>query len=171
MYILISSTIVSNVQGLLVAFVNDAVKKRSDYVNYMNNRRFNFGDEEIDFEMLIGRKSPKVVKEYSIELLLYVLKESWKVTVDIGKFDMNENLRENYERNRTSLKELYMQVSKKVIIIKDTPVPFWALGAGIAGLVLLLTGAIWGEEGFNAAFIIICIIGFIIFMNYAQKKS
>lgn len=168
MYIMISSTVVSNVQGLLVAFVNDAVEKRSSYVNYMNNR-FNFGEEVIDLNMLMGRKSPKVVKEYSIELLLYVLKESWKATVDIGKYDMTENLRQNYERNKTSLKELYMQVSKKVIIIKDIPVPFWALGVGIAGLVLILTAAIWGKEGLNTAFIILCVIGFIIFMNYAKK--
>jgi len=148
LYLTISTAVASNAQGMIVSTVNDAMEKRNNYVKYLNyknnplygmslpnyNKKSLFGG----FNSLIENKVP-YAPEYSLEALKKVISEAWKATVSLGYFDMSSKQLQNYNKNKSTLLELYKKLFDDILFIGNTPVKkwiFWVVGIGLFLLIL-----------------------------------
>jgi hypothetical protein len=143
LYLKLSTAIVGNAQGMIVLTVNDAMERRTKYVeykNYLNNPLGSFNNS--NYPPLLGGLNfnrPEFVPEYSIETLQSVIEEAWTATVILESFDMSIEKRNQHTKNKESLKRLYKQVNNNVTFFGDTPIPnwiFWVVGIGIVLLLL-----------------------------------
>lgn len=143
LYLKLSTAIVGNAQGMIVLTVNDAMERRTKYVeykNYINNPLGSLNNS--NYPPLLGGLNfnrPEFVPEYSIETLRSVIEEAWTATVILEAFDMSIEKRNQHTKNKESLKRLYKQINNNATFFGDTPIPnwiFWVVGIGIVGLLL-----------------------------------
>lgn len=149
LYSTISTAVASSAQGMIVSTVNEAMEKRNKYVEYHNylNNPFSrmtlpsFGSGSL-FGGLDSRLSNEVpyAPEYSLEKLKNIISEAWTATVSLGVFDMSGKQRQHYNKNKSSLLELYKQLNDGLVFFGDTPVQKWILWVvGIGVFILMLS--------------------------------
>lgn len=134
LYLIISTAVVSNAEGMIVTTVNDAMKKRNNYVEYLNYQNNPFS------RFLMGSLRGEIpyAPEYSLEKLKNVISEAWGATVTLGAFDMSNKQREHYNKNKNTLKDLYKQINTDIVFFGDTPVQKWILWLVGIGLFILI---------------------------------
>ena len=106
----ISTAVASNAQGMIVSAVNEAIRRN-----------------EIPY-----------APEYSLETLQDVVSDAWEATVSLGIFDMSSKQREHYNKNKSSLKDLYKQLNTGIVFFGDTAVQKWILWVVGIGIVILI---------------------------------
>ena len=112
LYLKISTAVAINAQGMVVLTINEATNE-INYYPYHNN------------QLIINYKN--------------LIKKAWKATINLGSFDMYNKQRENYNKNKYDLKELYKKLNDNVVFFGDTPVQKWILWVAGIGLFFLLT--------------------------------
>jgi hypothetical protein len=116
-YLELSTAVAANAQGMTVGVVNLAMEKRNKYVEYINYQNDPFARLNRPSFRTTGNSlldsfgnEPPYAPEYSLTQLKSVIKEAWGVTKLIGTLDMLQNQRNNYNKNKTSLKSIMEQL-------------------------------------------------------------
>jgi len=146
LYIIISTKVTSNAQGMIISTVNDAMDKRNKYVQYFNYQndpvrnlilhRRNWTTIDVP-----GQKNTGIpyAPNYSIDELKNVISESWRATVKLGSFDMSVKQMEYYTKNKDILRSVYKKLFDDIVFLGDLAVNkliLWVVG--IIGFVMLL---------------------------------
>lgn len=159
-YLSLSSAVANNVLGMIVSIVNEAMSKRNAYVSYLN--------ENALFRMPYLYEGRSVQPPaYSKEELSKVISDAWQVTTLLIPFDMTASQKTKFNSNKESLKNLHKELNK-VVFFGDTPVQraiVWFIGVVV---LLILVGAIWGEDGIAAVFGIAAVIGAFALIGWLQ---
>ncbi len=144
----ICTTVVSNAQGMIVLTVNDAMEKRNDFVKYLNWQNNPLAN--LDISRYGSRNTPgglniesilqnaPYAPEYSLGNLKTVISDAWVATVTLGSFDMSNQQRNHYDKNKSTLLALYKQLNDGLIFFGDTPFPKWILYIVGIGLFILM---------------------------------
>lgn len=116
LYLMLSSAVAANAQGMVVLTVNDAVQKREKYVKYLNAKQNPFGQFGYQDPAAVlnrfrsGGFNPPYAPEYSMSQLKSVIGSAWSAIKKIGSLDMNQKEKQLYEKNKQNLKSLANQL-------------------------------------------------------------
>lgn len=147
LFVKISTIVVNNALGMIVATVNDAMERRNNYVKYLKYQndplRILSSLPSFRTNPLFDGIYPSIneipyAPEYSLEKLKDVISAAWQATVRLGIFDMSNKQREHYVKNKNTLKDIYKQLNPGIIFFGDIPVPKWILWVVGIGLFILI---------------------------------
>ncbi len=131
---------------------SDAISNALSFANackpYLDSMKLKFGANDELYSamstavamnaqgMIVSTVNKAIEKRYNLK---DIIETAWSATVTLGTFDMSNKQREQYNKNKESLKELYKQLNDGVIFFGDTPVPTWIFWVVGIGLVFLLS--------------------------------
>jgi len=163
LFLTINTAVIDNAQGMIISIINEAMRKRNnyiDYVNYQNSPSRRYSSQRPRSSILSGgigallSNGPPPAPEYSLEKIKKVISRAWTATIVLGKYDMSSKQKEHYTKNKKTLKGLYKNIDKSVVFFNNTPIKKWTLWFGGIIVFILLVAAIWGEVGLIVIFAI-----------------
>jgi len=123
LYKTLSSVVVVNSMGMIISAVNDAMKKRSDYVSFTTHySMYRLLNSPADFPLGFSR-----APEYSFEELKRVINSAFDSVLFLKGFYMESQLQTNFDKNKESIKEIYKQINKGFFFYGDTRVYYAAI--------------------------------------------
>jgi len=179
LYSTISAAVVSKAQGLIVSTVNESMEKRNNYIKYLNYKNDIFrkmaspsSEIMVNINGTVSRFNMDMppAPEYSLKKLIKVISKAWKATLSLEGIEMSGKQREQYNKNKNTLKQLYKKIDRNIVFFhNDTPIRKWMFWVtGIIGF-LVLVASIWGEVGLKIVLGAAAVVGFFALVGKSQN--